>query len=635
MEYQPPTKVNVFQQRDYWVAWLKRVGLFFPFILISAYFGYHTLLETRMRPLEQQLNKNITLFIASFNRQIGIQGTIVNLIKAEVTQQSANQTRNIDPERVKEIFSRYLLNTPTLYQLRWLDAEGNETIKISLEPEGLKVWPEAILVNKSHRPYFDNAQSLNSGQVYLSDINLNQEYGRIELPIKITSRAISQIDNSSLDLGFVIANFNLNAIFQAFNAEQTEQLGFYIADRHGHWLANPQPDSAWSHEFSDTPILLPEQFPALWDAIQSGHSSTAQVIDQRLWLWQSLDTEFGNLVGENDAQLHVLGSVYFSAYTRIRNETMLLVISLSLLAMLFVGWTMHKMVVDQLTKKHLNQKLRKEQAALNQANQSLGETLLQQQTLQDELVDSKKLASMGMMVAGVAHELNTPVGAALMAVTTLQEKQTKIEQQLSTGLTKSALQEFITISQGGLDLAQKNIQRCAELVQSFKRLSLERSSAEIDSFDLSRLIQDLLTTLHPKIKRSQIRISTECPMPLMLNNYPGIISQILQNLIENALVHGFDKNQQGNIVIRASLQPNATVKLSVIDNGKGIPESLQKQIFDPFVTTGRGSGSTGLGLHLIHQWVTKLMGGRINVTSSPGETRFDIITPKDIENPEG
>ena len=243
-----------------------------------------------------------------------------------------------------------------------------------------------------------------------------------------------------------------------------------------------------------------------------------------------------------------------------------------------------------------------------------------------ELLQSEKMASLGRMVAGFAHELNTPVGVAVGAVSHNEDTLKRIDKMLSQDEVNEDLLrlELAGLHESG-SLAMANLRRAANLVQSFKRTSVDQTSEHIRTFDMQELISDVLFALHSTLKRIPVEVSTHCPEELELKGMPGLLQQLLTNLMMNAIQHAFDGGSRpGKIDIRAS-QSGSDVHLEFSDNGKGMDAQHLSRIFEPFYTTRRGEGGSGLGLYICYNIVTSQLGGTIACESQPeAGCRFDI-----------
>jgi len=247
------------------------------------------------------------------------------------------------------------------------------------------------------------------------------------------------------------------------------------------------------------------------------------------------------------------------------------------------------------------------------------------------LVESEKMASLGSLVAGISHEINTPLGVARTSSSHVNDALTKVQKSFDDGsLTKSDMKSFLDLSKDGLHLMTANLIRASELMNSFKQVSADQSHDEIRTINLHDYLQETVYTLKPNLKRYQVAVLLECDESIEWCSYPGAFSQIITNLIMNSLYHAYTKTDQGNIRIQV-LESSDTLVVKYQDDGSGMPADVLKKIFDPFFTTKRGKGGTGLGMHIIYNLVTHKLQGSIEANSDVGAgTSFNIKLPKTI-----
>lgn len=247
---------------------------------------------------------------------------------------------------------------------------------------------------------------------------------------------------------------------------------------------------------------------------------------------------------------------------------------------------------------------------------------------QDSLLQAERLASLGGLVAGVAHEINTPVGITLTSASVLSEATAQVRRDMAGGaVRKSDLMHYMETAEESARLIMTNANRAAHLIQSFKQIAVDQTHEERRPFEVREYIEEVVMSLQPRIKKTRIKVAVDCAADIQVDSYPGAFGQVLTNLTMNALVHAFDPDDEGNIAIRIK-QDEGWVDLVFSDDGKGIPPDHLDKIFDPFFTTQRGQGGTGLGLNIVYNLIAKQFGGTITVVSSPGQgTQFTIRFP--------
>ncbi|MBF0284173.1 MAG: PAS domain S-box protein [Magnetococcales bacterium] len=247
---------------------------------------------------------------------------------------------------------------------------------------------------------------------------------------------------------------------------------------------------------------------------------------------------------------------------------------------------------------------------------------------QNQLIESEKMASIGKLVAGVAHEINTPVGVGVTAASTLRTMTREIQTAFDErAMTKTQLTEYLHDVEHTSDLLLSNLSRTGDLIASFKMVSADQISEVKRRFDLRDYIRDILTSLGPRLKGSPHAIQVTCPDDLEVESYPGVVGQVLTNLITNALMHAYAPDTAGTIAIQASREGGEVV-IRFSDDGRGISPEHQQHIFEPFYTTARESGGTGLGLNILRNIVHQKLKGSVTCDSALGRgTTFTIRFP--------
>jgi len=265
---------------------------------------------------------------------------------------------------------------------------------------------------------------------------------------------------------------------------------------------------------------------------------------------------------------------------------------------------------------------------LSQAKAHAEQSLSQLERAKDQLVEAEKMASLGALVAGVAHEINTPLGIAVTAASHLSDISKQAEARLNEGLmTKGELKAWqLTVAEGN-SLILGNLERAGRLVSSFKRVAVDQSSEERRHFELRGFLEEVRTALRPGFRRTRYTLAIECPPGIELDTFPGALFQIFTNLVNNALVHAFDGRETGHMTVAARIDGNE-LELRFTDDGNGMPADIAARAFDPFFTTRRSAGGSGLGLHLVYNLVTQLLRGRIELRTAVGSgSEFLIRLP--------
>lgn len=276
-----------------------------------------------------------------------------------------------------------------------------------------------------------------------------------------------------------------------------------------------------------------------------------------------------------------------------------------------------------------------ELTALNQElmaiNDELVSTLERLKKTQQQLIHSEKMAALGGLVAGMSHEISTPIGIAVTGVSYVQKELKQISKQLKAGTLKRAeFEEFISESIIFIQTSEKNLERADLLIRSFKQISADQTTEDMRQFNVKAYLDELILSLNPLLRNKTHQVIIECPESLEITSCPGIIAQILTNFITNSLRHGFESDFSGIIRIRMD-KFGSLYTLTYSDNGRGMSKDVLEQIYDPFFTTKRGAeGGTGLGLHLVYNIVTKKLGGEIKCFSEPEKGVSFIITFPDL-----
>ena len=287
----------------------------------------------------------------------------------------------------------------------------------------------------------------------------------------------------------------------------------------------------------------------------------------------------------------------------------------------------HELELDELNHE-LESRVEQRTEALDRSNRELQDAIVELQQAQDQLVHSEKMAALGGLVAGVAHEINTPLGIGVTAASHLEQETRRLGQQIEDGsLSRESLDQFRQMATESAQLILRNLMRADKLVRSFKQVAVDQSSEERRRIDLGVYLQEVQTSLLPAMKKSSHRMEVECPTALVVDTYPGAIYQIVANLVMNSLLHGFRERHDGLIRLLARREGDEIV-IVYRDNGVGMDEETCRRVFEPFFTTRRGEGGSGLGMHIVWNLATNLLGGSLQCESTPGKgVRFELRFP--------
>jgi signal transduction histidine kinase len=250
----------------------------------------------------------------------------------------------------------------------------------------------------------------------------------------------------------------------------------------------------------------------------------------------------------------------------------------------------------------------------------LAEAALHASEAKRYLIETERLAALGSLVAGVAHEISSPIGTSLTVASTLMHRSASFRDQITSAqVRRTLLVEFADGCRGAAEQLVANLERAGDLVQSFRQVAVDRSSDDRRAFDLRLATEQVIASVQSRLLKSQSSLAMEMPSNIIMDGFPGAYGQVLTNLILNAVTHGFTDKPGGHILIKARRLGTDQVEITFADDGCGIPEEVQRRAFDPFFTTTRASGSTGLGLYIVHNLVTQQLGGRIALISALGK----------------
>lgn len=293
--------------------------------------------------------------------------------------------------------------------------------------------------------------------------------------------------------------------------------------------------------------------------------------------------------------------------------------------MLEMNTQQRELLAQQEQLKSENRRRSQTEKTLTQTNKELKISILELNKAQDRLLDAEKMAVLGKLSAEVYHEINTPIGVSITSTSYLADLLVEMKNDIDNQkLSKRSLDDFTKNADQSLQLLLNNLNRASDLITSYKQVAVDQTSNKTRKVNIAKYLDEIIQSLHPKIKKTKHIINVNCPDNIEVYCHPGAISQIFTNLIINSLLHGFEGGSRGIITINAELKAQR-LHLNYHDNGVGVPQSKLSLLFDPFYTTKSGTGGTGLGTHIINELVTDTLNGSITAHSEEGQgLSYDI-----------
>ena len=539
--------------------------------------------------------------------------------------------------KLSEYFAHYGTALPDIHQIRWLDQSGWERARVDFDANRhARVIPAQQLQDKSARYYFQTGMRHNAEHVYISPIDLNIEMGKVERPLRPTIRATYQTGvNDDLATGLLIINYDLRRVFRLLSNLSDNTHALRIANNEGYWLLHEDPSKAWGWLLQQPANRIDSEEPDIWRTLM--HDNVTQDVygsvtrDGIFWTIERHSSSPTAMPesGQTEAPLYLVSRTRDGVLGDLKLDVALPILTATILLLIAVLILVHREALLQLQKLRLNLRTKIDRNLLQASYSELEESYNKQRLLQEELIESRKLSALGLAVAGMAHEINTPAGGASITVDTLLHNMQDIAPQ--TG--NDGFQQVIDNQVRGLQLVKKQLQKIVGLVKSYRRLATERSHEAPQRFSVQQLLGDLLTVTRPLLKHHKMQIEVTTEDSIEMTSVPGALSQALQNLIINAAEHAFE-NKAGE-VLSIVVKPTGDneIEFQISDNGRGVASERLGLLFDPFETTARGSGHSGLGLYMVHKWVTTVLKGNIHITSRPGVgTTFTLTLPRVIPN---
>lgn len=584
----------------------KRMLFFLIFLALSAIvltswqsIAYLTGKNERFQLLRQATVTELERLETRVAEKLAVEAIALRIVaRSPSLSHYAHQTET-ESNKVLVMFESLIASSPNVFQIRYLDKEGNEKVRIERRRGSLQVVAIEALQNKKNRQYFQEASSLSPGQMYVSPLELNMEHGEVEVPWRPTIRLAMPVYPSITSFeGVIVININAESILKIY---QTSKENVTLLNPDGHLLLGNTDQPHWGFMFSQRPPF-PQLHPNIWQKTLKQPKLDILVNGSH---WAVHSTSIKSVMPETISYTQPKRTLWIAVVNKGENtphkEPFALIpiaVTIILLGVLSWIWTYN-----------INHKKRTEL----------------------ELQKSEKMAALGGLVAGVAHELNTPLGSAVTIASTIKDRATQMRRDIDAGaLKKSNIINFVDDMQGASDVLLSGLHRAAELIGQFKLIAVDQTGEKRREFALDTYLTDLSATLAHLFKHSYIHLKLDFRSEAKMHSYPGSLSQVVINLINNALTHGFNENESGEVTLYSKEINSTQVAIGVIDNGVGIDEKIIHRIFEPFFTTKLGQGGSGLGLHITFNIVHNLLGGRIAVTSDTKNrrTEFTVTLPK-------
>ncbi len=624
---------------SYRITILMVIGAFFGALLISL--ALAPLWAARMaRPLKRMIERTHAAIQGDYTSPWPQRGPV-----AELNQLSGDLGRLVDTVQAREAGMlrseerlRATLETTPSVAIQWFDASGRVLYwnKASEFMYGFSA-DEAVgtLIGDNPLMYLDRKQADDFVAVLKRIESSGGPFGPAEFPLQrkngtrlvvlATTFAIPGDDGKPIFVCMDVDVTERKRAEAALHAGEAKLEAIFNASPAAMSVSDPDhnfrfitANQAWEKQFRrrrEKCVGLNGQDMMLWARIEDRQHFLAAL--ERSNTLEEMEAEL--LTGDGQPLLCRISA----RIVTIGNERLMLMMSSDITAQRRIEREIHELNAA------LEERVAERTEELLQTNDELEATVESLKATQEQLVQSEKLAALGNLVAGVAHELNTPIGNGLMAVSTVRDRLVEFREAMAAGLRRTTLDDFVAGVDTGSDIAMRNLRRAAELVTSFKQVAVDQTSSQRRAFRVREVVDEILMTLHPTLKRTPYRVETEIADTLELDSYPGPLGQALTNLINNAVIHGFENRDHGTIRITAAAKAPGNIAISVRDDGRGIPAERLGRIFDPFYTTRMGRGGTGLGLHVVHNLVTNVLGGTLTVSSREEEgTEFVMLLPE-------
>ena len=525
------------------------------------------------------------------------------------------QSQQDDPgnhARQAQLLRSFAVTTRQYTQASWVDEQGREQLRIDMH-DGVPVQaPEAdLLGQETALPGSRRASGLPSGSVLFSELRLSTRQGSAGQPPSPVIQAASPLHLDGRPHGMVSIAYQAQRLLDRLSGMgRNQRLEVSLLAAPGYWALPPDGADRWADPQAHPERGVQATHPGLWAAMQAANAGVFND-DAGSWAFKRVALEAQpnapSAKAANTPGLHVLVRLSTAELARTTwrwRLTLGLITAFLLAVVLRLTWQSGRAMVAR----------RQHEESLQAANHALQESNDNLRSMQAELARADRLSSLGLMVAGVAHELNTPLGSATLALSTVQQRLDLLEDQVRHGLRKSDLADYLTHARQTLKVVLASVQRSAGIVRRFKQVAVDRTTMERRVFDLTDVLLDSDLRLRKWDKSHPVQLKLGLEPGIVMESYPGPLEQVVVNLLDNALTHAFANRPGGCITLRTEADGADHVWIWFSDDGNGVPDSELGRLFEPFYTTNRHAGGTGLGLHIVFQLVHDVLGGTVTAS---------------------
>ncbi len=537
-----------------------------------------------------------------------------------------------NPEIVENLYKEVLAEFPYFYEIKYINPEGKEIPGVRKNENSTYSTFIGDLSSKDDRHFFQDIKAQELWTFYLSplDLYINDESNSRWIPIVRIAMPVP--DPFSNKKGLLLINIDLTEALNIMRNQSANRKS-YLLNSDGYYMTGVEKEKLWGFLFGNN-TTFEKDYPKAWAQMSSGKNGSffhaGKLFSFSSMAMKGLETKIFIRSGTVYSYTPPKSS-NFSDYSLVLSNSdtvswMVVVVSdlnssvlpseprqiityaLIFIISLLIGWILGKSIYE---KRKAVQAQKEAQAAL---------------------IQTEKMASLGRLVAGIAHELNTPIGASVTIASTIQDSINLFSSEIRNGqIKKTSIDDFISTITTGSKTMLQSLDRASTLITHFKQVSVDQSSEQRRTFRLPDYINDILDTLKPTFKKRNIYIDVQAEETIDIDSYPGAFAQVISNIINNAVMHAFPEKSMGIITIHVEKRHN-NVQISIRDNGEGIQKEHLNHIFEPFFTTKSDFGGSGLGLHIAFNIVHDLLEGTLKAASEKKKfTEFIIELPLTIK----